>query len=88
MLNYLDQWVGLFFKKGYYFLFDPHERGPSGCKASEDGSACVLRFEKLDDLALKLVNNLLPPMKEPDEEREEEYELVLVKLEGGVCQCV
>ncbi|XP_044763345.1 uncharacterized protein LOC123320203 [Coccinella septempunctata] len=86
MLNYMDQWVGVFFKKGYYFLFDPHERGATGCRAKEEGAACVLRFERLEDLAQKLINNLLPVL-EPNEEREEEYELVLVRLEGGVCQC-
>ncbi|KAL3271902.1 hypothetical protein HHI36_022372 [Cryptolaemus montrouzieri] len=88
MVNYLDQWVGVFFKKGYYFLFDPHERGPTGCRGGQDGAACVLKFEKIEDLATKLINNLLPTnLNSNNEEQEEAYELVLIRLEGGVCQC-
>ncbi|XP_045468526.1 uncharacterized protein LOC123676579 [Harmonia axyridis] len=88
MLNYMDQWVGVFFKKGYYFLFDPNQRGALGCRSAVEGAACVLRFEKLDDLSQRLVNNLLPADQNAEEEREEEYELVLVRLEGGICQCI
>ncbi|KAK9886347.1 hypothetical protein WA026_015864 [Henosepilachna vigintioctopunctata] len=87
MLEYLDQWVGIFFKKGYYFLFDPHERGPRGCKTKKDGAACVIRFELLEELSTRLVTTLLPDGNNDDEEIHEEYQLVLVKLEGGICQC-
>lgn len=60
MLNYMNQWVSIFCKSGFFYLFDPHERDIKGnlLKKGQKGTAVVNRFNNLDNLIIKLVQNL------------------------------
>ncbi|XP_019769617.1 uncharacterized protein LOC109544047 isoform X1 [Dendroctonus ponderosae] len=60
IINYNRQWISVFFKSGYYFMFDPHERDIEGnpISDSEHGSAAVVRFDSLNGMTLKIINNL------------------------------
>lgn len=60
MITYMNQWVSLFFKKGLFYMFDPHRSNSQGdhVKKGESGSAVLLRFTNLETLAVKLFHNL------------------------------
>ncbi|KAL1502116.1 hypothetical protein ABEB36_007308 [Hypothenemus hampei] len=61
ILQYDRKWISLFFKSGYYYMFDPHERDIEGNalkKEQKKGTAVVIRFDNLNGLTLKVINNL------------------------------
>lgn len=79
ILSYADQWVTVFTKEGYFYLFDPHERDIEGnaVKKNEQGTAVVVRFGDLNGLTLKLVQNLYVYT----EEVSERFDLWLISVE-------
>lgn len=60
IFSYNNQWVSLFFKSGLFYMFNPHECNLQGdnVKKGESGSAVLIRFENLENLAVKLFHNL------------------------------
>ncbi|KAF2892356.1 hypothetical protein ILUMI_13816 [Ignelater luminosus] len=53
-----NQYVALFFKQGYYYMFDPHDRNLEG-SSCESGTACVLKFQTLPNLVVKYLENVI-----------------------------
>lgn len=60
IFSYMNQWVSLFFKSGLFYMFNPHECNLQGdhVKQGESGSTVLIRFDNLDNLAVKLFHNL------------------------------
>ncbi|EFA04883.1 hypothetical protein TcasGA2_TC014944 [Tribolium castaneum] len=58
-LNYEEFLISLYFKSGYYFMFDPYSRDLNGNKC-EKGSAVLMRFGSLEGLVEKILRNLGP----------------------------
>ncbi|XP_044260521.1 uncharacterized protein LOC123008654 [Tribolium madens] len=58
-LNYEEFLISLFFKSGYYFMFDPYSRDLNGNKC-EGGSAVLMRYGSLEGLVEKILRNLGP----------------------------
>ncbi|XP_050312068.1 uncharacterized protein LOC126747451 [Anthonomus grandis grandis] len=60
VLNFSQLWVSVFFKGGFFYLFDPHERDMEGNipKSGQEGTAVVVRFDNINAMALKIINNL------------------------------
>ncbi|XP_060534309.1 uncharacterized protein LOC132706789 [Cylas formicarius] len=60
ILSYRDQYVSLFSKSGYFYLFDPHERNIQGnlVVGGDTGTAVVVRFDCVDSTASKVIRNL------------------------------
>lgn len=66
MLSYAGQWVSIFAKEGYFYVFDPHERNMEGnrVKRDEEGWATVVKLGDSNGLTLKLVQNLFLDLEE------------------------
>ncbi|XP_023310426.1 uncharacterized protein LOC111691585 [Anoplophora glabripennis] len=80
MLSYLDQWVSIFTRTGFFYLFDPHERDVEGnpLKQKEEGTAVVVRFDNLISLTLKMVQNMYLDL----ETTVKEFSLWLISVES------
>lgn len=63
ILSSMKEHVALFFKEGYYYLFDPHDRNVQGNKCEEEGVACVIKFETITNLVAKYMGNLPTPLE-------------------------
>lgn len=65
VFSYMNQWVTLFARSGLFYMFDPHECNIRGDHVSkgELGSAALIRFDNLDNLVVKLFNNLFLPIE-------------------------
>lgn len=65
IFSYMNQWVTLFAKSGLFYMFDPHECNIQGdhVNKGEMGSAVLIRFDNLDNLVLKLYNNVFLPVE-------------------------
>lgn len=53
-----NQYVALFFKQGYYYMFDPHDRDLDG-NSCTSGTACVMKFQTLPNLVAKYLENAI-----------------------------
>lgn len=60
VLSYMNQWVSLFFKSGLFYMFDSNacDLNAAHVRQGESGSAVLVKFNKLDNLASKLFDNL------------------------------
>lgn len=60
MLSYMNAWVSIFFKSGLFYMFDPHACNLHGdhVREGQTGSAVLIKFQNLDNLAVKLFHNL------------------------------
>lgn len=60
-----NKWVLIVFKSGFYYLFDPRDKDMEGRKVEPGtGSATVIRYETLGDLASGLLYTMVDDVKD------------------------
>ncbi|XP_076256073.1 uncharacterized protein LOC143193632 [Rhynchophorus ferrugineus] len=76
----VNDYISLFFKGGYYFMFDPHERDMEGNipKPDKEGTAIVMRFDSIKPLSIKIIQNLC---KDTEEEEKTTFTLWLISVD-------
>lgn len=59
ILNFQDYFITLYFKSGYYYVFDPYGLDLSGSRNNDDGVAALMRYSNLDTMVQDIINNLV-----------------------------
>lgn len=64
LLTYEESIITLYFKGGYYYIFDPYSRDLNGNKC-DNGTAVMLRFGTIESMAEKIIRNFASEKSPP-----------------------